>query len=110
MASQPREIEGAEGESIETARIVFEGRTDHTAGDLLGAPLDGDERSARDEAVQFLDAKLAEGPIRSKELIGSAKDAGISETTLRRAKKELGIKVDQKTDGWYWSLPEEAQS
>ena len=34
-----------------------------------------------------------------------AKDDGISQTTLKRAKKELSVTSHKMNDGWYWSLP-----
>jgi hypothetical protein len=37
---------------------------------------------------------------------------GISERTLKRAKKELNVRSDkpQMNGGWEWSLPEEGQT
>jgi hypothetical protein len=106
---EPCQVEGERGKSIETARIVGEGETAHTAGDLLGAPMDAEERSARADAVEFLRAILDDAPIRSVELKRAARDAGISDRTLRRAQDELAIKPEQKADGWYWALPREGE-
>jgi hypothetical protein len=52
---------------------------------------------------------LEAGPANSDNLIEEAKQEGIAEKTLRRAKKELGIKSRKqqgRTDGpWFWELP-----
>ncbi len=104
-----REVEASDGNSISTALIAFEGESGHSARDVLLIPSE-EERGARCEAVEFLVARLANGPIRSKELFSAGRDAGISESTLRRAKKDHGVVAEQKADGWYWSLPDEEPS
>jgi hypothetical protein len=63
-----------------------------------------------DEAVEWLEDSLADGPVKSAEILEMAKGSGISEDTLRRAKDELGVivsKVGNEQDGcWFWTLPE----
>ena len=70
----------------------------------------GEERSARKEAESFLREVLAAGPVKSKEVFRQAKEAGIGEWTVRRAKKNLGVVVTREgfgNDGdWFWSLPQ----
>jgi hypothetical protein len=47
-----------------------------------------------------------------KDVAAAAKAAGVTEATLRRAKKKLGIRPspvrgdDNKITGWVWALPE----
>jgi hypothetical protein len=65
--------------------------------------------TAKREAREFLLDRLEAGPVKGDDLIEEAKQEGIAEKTLRRAKKELGIK-SQKTRGaidgaWTWELP-----
>jgi hypothetical protein len=46
--------------------------------------------------------------VNSDDIIEEAKQESIAEKTLRRAKKELGIKSRRRggTDGtWFWELP-----
>ena len=79
-----------------------------TAGQLLG------ERGsqARNDAADWLRDMLADGPVDSGEILEHAKQAGHSENTLRRAKKDLNIIAEQprspaskKIEGWDWRLP-----
>src|SRR5262249_5595946 len=65
--------------------------------------------TAKREAREFLLERLEAGPVNYGDLIEEAKQEGIAEKTLRRAKKELGIK-SRKTRGaidgaWTWELP-----
>lgn len=101
-----RVAEDAEGRVAlewETGRVVGA-----TADELLQAPGDG-EASAQDEAEVFLRTELAGGPVEAKVIQKLARDAGIAEKTLRRAKAKLHI--DSKRHGfgpgapWKWSLP-----
>lgn len=64
------------------------------------------ERGAREEAREFLKEILRGRPMDSKEVMKEAKDAGLSESTIRRAKTDLGIKPKKiGLDHWEWSLP-----
>jgi hypothetical protein len=70
------------------------------------------ERSALDEAVRFLRVELSDGPKPGKRVQAEAREAGISEATLRRARQILGIKPNkQGFEGgrWIWQLSEGAQ-
>lgn len=64
--------------------------------------------TALEEAVAFLREALAGGPRPSAELVAAAREAAISEGTLRRAKAQLGKSVVAKREGrgWVWSLAE----
>ena len=83
-----------------------------TARDLLGqadALADPEERSALDEAKEFLLDILDSGPVSKKEIAKDADGMGISWATIRRAQKALGI--ESRKDGfakrgiWKWHLP-----
>jgi len=88
------------------------GTSDLTADDLTAAPLIGDQKSAVDSAVAFLQEELADGPISSKVLMKSAREAGISKESLERAKGRSGVRSrranklgGQRGDGgWVWEL------
>jgi putative DNA primase/helicase len=105
---ETRIIDGDTGEPIETARMVATGeQSGATANDLL-RPGDDGHHSERDEATEFLRVELAAGPRPAKAVKAAARDAGISEITLKRAKRELGVR-SQKADfgkGWKWALPD----
>ena len=62
---------------------------------------------ARREAKAFLRDLLANGPVDAHEGEEAAKANGITERTLARARKDLGIIAKKKAfeGGWQWSLP-----
>jgi putative DNA primase/helicase len=70
---------------------------------------DGAERTALSEAENFLLAELTGGRVPSKELGTRAKNAGIADRTLKRAKQALGVRAvrDGATGAWYTELPTE---
>jgi KaiC/GvpD/RAD55 family RecA-like ATPase len=78
-----------------------------SADDLLAPP--ERKRSRRDEAGDWLLDALRDGPLPQKELRQLADDNGISWASVRRAKSEIGVKVNRSGFGpgavWYWSLP-----
>lgn len=64
-----------------------------------------DEDTPRDEAKQWLLAKLSQGAMPAKLVWAQAKADGVAERTLKRAKKELAIVSDKLGDAWVWHLP-----
>ena len=82
-----------------------------TADDVLARELnqhtDG-HVGERDEAEAWLREYLADGEIESKRLTADAREHGISNATLRRARKNVCNKPHKSSmDGpWMWSLPE----
>jgi putative DNA primase/helicase len=96
--------------------ITWQGVTAHTASALLVQQNNTDEdRSALDEAKDFIRETLYHGGKEVKEIHKEARNAGISEATLRRAKTVLQVVVKKqgnflaKEQKWVWSLPEGAQ-
>jgi AAA domain len=93
-------------EGTETAcRVVWDGTSEHRAGDLLSQP-QGEERSERDDAKDFLLDALDGGPVPAQTITRDARAAGIAERTLKRAKKDMAI-VSEKAGmdgGWVWRL------
>jgi len=60
---------------------------------------------ASSEAVELLKTELADGQeVSASEIYEIAKNEGISQRTLKRAKKELGVKTFQRDKKWYWCL------
>jgi hypothetical protein len=68
-----------------------------------------EERSELREAEAFLLAELAEGRMPSKKLTADARAAGISERTLKRARRSMGVLSKKDGDRWYLSLREEGR-
>jgi hypothetical protein len=90
-------------------RVEWKGETAHTAAALLAAPTDPEEKSALAEASEFLRDVLRRGPVWSVQVKEQARDAGISEFTLKRAKSALGVISEKEGDGsWSWRLPDQA--
>lgn len=79
-----------------------------TADELLAEESGESGRSELDDAVDFLRATLAQGPMPSNHLYERAKAAGISKSTLKRAKKSAGAEARLPVfqGEWTWSLPQ----
>jgi hypothetical protein len=90
----------------DVAKIVWEGVSEHNANSLLVTPSD-EEGSALNEAKEILKDTLSDGAISASEVLKEARSAGISERTLRTAKKQLNVRSfkDGMTGGWLWELP-----
>ena len=101
---------GAGVPEIETSRIVELGETHLGADTVLGPSLRDEDRDTLGEAKDFLDNVLGEGPLDALKVKEEAKAAGVSETTLNRAKKAKGV-VSKRVGGpgsaghWTWELP-----
>ena len=83
--------------------------TSNVAARHLTAENDGPDALAdRIEARELLRVLLAGGPASAKSIITSAREAGIGERTLRKAKNDLKVKSEKSglDGGWTWALPE----
>lgn len=69
-----------------------------------------EDRDAKTEACEFIVDCLNEGTTEAKAIMTAARNAGIAEKTLRRAKAELRIRSEKdgftKAAKWHWRLPE----
>jgi len=99
-------------DGIMASRVAWTGEEiARSADDVLRAiDAGGDDRAAREDAVELLRAELCDGERPVTELQGAARAAGISWSTVRRAQTELKIRP-RRGDGiadegrWYWGLP-----
>jgi hypothetical protein len=101
-----RTVDGPEG-PIKTSGIVWFGEVSGVrADDLLVKPTSGEEQNQREEAAAWLKEVLGKGPQPAKKVLREARENGISEGTLLRAKRGLGVKsVKTAYDGpWCWTL------
>jgi hypothetical protein len=90
------------------AREDWGGTSSLSAGDILREPADPEQRSAMSEAKAFLLKELADGPVAAELVKKDARAAGVSERTLKRAKRVLGVGSDKASDGsWSWLPPDE---
>jgi hypothetical protein len=78
---------------------------DVTASEAMQAATENRAPSARDEAKEFLLDYLAGGPMPADAIKEAAEANGVSERTLRRAMKELGIRPQKDDKHWVWELP-----
>jgi putative DNA primase/helicase len=94
------------GFKIEKGVLIPTGPTALTADDLMALNLSGsEERSALEEAVEFLIESLRYGKVPAKKIQREANEVGISERTLKRAKKEIKVECNKVGDQWFWSIP-----
>jgi putative DNA primase/helicase len=104
---------------IETPRVAWEAeRVMVTADEALATPQAVEERSAVEDAIEFLRGVLADGPVPARQVRADAEGAGHSWAAVRRAQKVLGVGVVKAgmRSGWEWTLtpkmlktPEDAQ-
>jgi putative DNA primase/helicase len=105
-------LELSEHPGVQTTRILWGEPLAGTARALSGKAEtvdDPDERSALQEAKDFLVRLLADGPLPTKRIKREADEAGHTERTLKRAKAALGVKAHKAgmKDPWLWHLPPE---
>jgi hypothetical protein len=103
----------AEGSApmVETSRLELLGESVHDGRALLSAG-DEDERSEVAEAEEFLRDFLGDGTRRrAADAYAAAKELRISDSTLKRARRRLGVESEKSgfTRGWEWWLPEGAK-
>ncbi|MCA9312596.1 MAG: AAA family ATPase [Phycisphaerales bacterium] len=73
--------------------------------ELMGATVEPGAEGAVEEAKDWLEAMLADGPVPAAEILAAAERDGIRERTLNRAKKALGVKSRREGDRWNWLIP-----
>ena len=92
------------GEVIETSGVVLGDEVDVDADELVRVR----DRSEPPivQATKFLRHLLSDGPHRATEIHDLAADDGISEKTLKRAKRDLNVDSFRKDNVWWWVLPD----
>ena len=98
---------------LRTSGIAWCGEaTGVSARDILGGDAQ-DETSAVTEATEFLREMLADGPKPAKEIRRAAREVGVSDRTLDRAKASMGIMVRRsgfgKGGAFTWEIGIERQ-
>jgi RecA-family ATPase len=98
------------GKDIDAPHVVWHPQhVEITANEAMQA---ASGHTAKREAREFLLERLETGPAKQNDILDEAKQEGIAEKTLRRAKKDLGVKSRKergKIDGeWLWELPKKA--
>jgi len=101
------------GFELRNGGFYWTGESDLTWQRILSAEDSSDSRSAKDEAADFLKDELADGPVEAAQVWRDAKEAGLSEITVKRAKAMLGIitrrqgETGKRGGGKFtWEMPE----
>ncbi len=96
--------------SLQPAIEWIEGDFEMTADQFLAMQGTINRPDKLSEAEEFLNSRLAGGPVAASELLEEAESEGISGRTLQRAKGSLNIKVEKGSGvlngPWKWSLPQ----
>lgn len=101
LTSVEREMFRADGSSVmvEASRVDWDGLSSLTAFDLL-QPRKSDEEhedtSALEQAKDFLQELLQQGPVLYSEVQKALKQAALSTVTVKRAKISLGVNVRKR--------------
>lgn len=93
--------------TINDGRFLWGEESALTAEQILAQPAEGEEKTALDDAKDFLQDILGAGPVTVVEIFKRAKAEGISPKTLKRAKRTMGIEAKKAgfQAGWEWELP-----
>jgi hypothetical protein len=81
-----------------------------TATQAMEAEASGKKDTPREDAKEILLNRLSLGPAYSTDLLDEVRAHGISESTMRRAGKELGVIIEREDpcnlkSPWQWRLP-----
>jgi hypothetical protein len=99
----------ADREDMEASTVLWGQYITGHSRDLLSLAQPDDNtpkaNTRSSEAVDFLHSILSNGAVAQKTIEDAAAQAGIAETTLRRAKKTLSVVSKKNVTGWFWELP-----
>lgn len=101
------------GFELRDGGFYWTGESDLTAARILAVEDTGEGKSARDEAADFLRDELRDGPVEAAQVWRDAREVGLSEITVKRAKAMLGIitrrqgETGKRGGGKFtWELPD----
>jgi RecA-family ATPase len=87
------------------SELIWLGEYEITLDELLDSKArEPKTDTQKDTAMSFLQTALADGDVLSTEIMREANAQGITEITLRRAKKAIGVESYQSGGAWYCSL------
>jgi putative DNA primase/helicase len=103
-----------EGEA-HSAKVVWGTEALPAGADVVEDEAKLAEHEALPEAATFLRSMLEAGPAPALRVMQAASEAGIAPTTLRRAKKSIGVRARRAGGNnpdrpWVWSIGEDAKS
>ena len=100
------------GYEVREGNFYWTGESSLTAERILSSTSNEEQSSALRGAEDFLRGALSDGSRWAKEIKDEAKETGISQATLFRAKRALRVKVRKegkpgdKEQRWVWMLPD----
>jgi putative DNA primase/helicase len=97
---------------VETSRVVWDAEAVTVSADDALAQMPDDERTALDDAREWLTVYLDAGPMPARDIYREAGQAGIAKRTLDRAKRDLRVTARKRdfASGWIWELPEDGHT
>jgi putative DNA primase/helicase len=103
-------VDGEAGQSIVASYVVWDNEPVVVSADeALRASDGGGDRTAKEDAIEFLQAALADGPVPAAEVNRMAREHSLTAKTIRSARERLGVTIER--DGFgpgsksLWSLP-----
>ncbi len=98
---------------LKEGRFLWRGPSNVTEAALLRADEDEGERSVLSDGVEVLRIILKDGRVAAKQAQSEAREAGVSEGTLKRAKAVLRVESSRQGEEgqqgggtWFWALPD----
>ncbi|HBP87606.1 MAG TPA: AAA family ATPase [Nitrospirales bacterium] len=103
-------VKAEDGTMIDTGLVEWGGTAEGvTAESVLHNAKDPEQTSILDEASKWLESYLGDLTLSVKEVFAEGRKLGFSEITIRRAKKQLGVKSLKRGTGkdqvWSWVNP-----
>ncbi|TCA40292.1 hypothetical protein E0H72_21055 [Rhizobium leguminosarum bv. viciae] len=97
-------------DGLEAPGIVWDEPVNLSADEAVGHREPGQPSKAIEKAMRFLRRTLRDGPVPAVDVEKAAGVEGISDSTLKRARKDLGVGTDKKAEGWVLYLPGRQQA
>jgi putative DNA primase/helicase len=102
----------ADDKEFECGFVTGLGRSTVSAELLVAAAQTEGEKTDREEARDLLRSVLADGPVDTNEVLSVTRSAGISDRTVTRARRDLGVQSEPRHDpetgrlrAWQLTLP-----
>ena len=88
------------------ARVLWDREPWTGSADALEDASVAEQETALEEAERFLREVLKSGPVAASEVLKQAEEAGVSERTLLRTKRRMGVKATREGGRhgvWLWT-------
>jgi putative DNA primase/helicase len=94
---------------VDLSVIDWQGKSDSNLDDVLHKQ-DDPEKGKQGACADWLESRLSNGPVLSREIYAEAEDKGFSKNTVRRAGARLKVASKESRDGWRMVMPKGGQS